>query len=272
MSTNRIVATILVILSVTSNVLSLIPPSSSRSMILSNSNNKKAALILRQTTMINKFMEKADPDEKYLVFKPIDDHDDDDDDEFVIHGSMAGKAFSSLDDSDDDRPRLEQPYQPEKKPQPPQQQQQRKRSNLTIEHLSNVTSISTQELEYYKRLSHNMSLVISPILLVIGGIGNPLCILILLRKRRANSTIVYLCFLAVFDILVLYTGLLRQYLKQIADFDIRDMSSLTCKLHVIKFDFNLDSYPNPINWKLVVFDFISFKVKNIQIYFIIKIF
>lgn len=231
----NIVATILVILTVTSNVLSLIPLSSSRLMVFGNNNNKKAALILRQTTMINKFMEKADPDEKYLVFKPIDDHDhDDDDDEFVIHGSMAGKAFSSLDDSDDDRPRLQPPYQPEKKPQPPQQQQQRKRSNLTSEHLSNVTSISTQELEYYKRLSHNMSLVISPILLVIGGIGNPLCILILLRKRRANSTIVYLCFLAVFDILVLYTGLLRQYLKQIADFDIRDLSSLTCKLHVIK--------------------------------------
>jgi len=45
---------------------------------------------------------------------------------------------------------------------------------------------------------------------IILGIGNPLCILVLIRKRKTNPTILYLCLLTAFDILVLYTGLLRQ--------------------------------------------------------------
>lgn len=94
------------------------------------------------------------------------------------------------------------------------------------------SSTHGDEINYYKMLSHKISLIISPILLIIGGIGNPLCIVILLRKRKPNSTIIYLCLLAVFDILVLFTGLLRQYLKEIIDVDLRDFSTFTCKLHV----------------------------------------
>lgn len=89
-----------------------------------------------------------------------------------------------------------------------------------------------RQVTYYKRMAKKMSIIVSPILLVIGGIGNPLCIMILLRKKKPNSTIIYFCLLAVFDILVLYTGLLRQYIKEISKVDIRDFSGHICKIHV----------------------------------------
>jgi hypothetical protein len=98
-----------------------------------------------------------------------------------------------------------------------------------------VNSSSTSlNLEYYKSLAKKMNLLVAPILLVVGGIGNPLCIAILLRKKEINSTIVYFCILAVFDILVLFTGLFRQYLKEIANIDVREYSSFNCKIHVRK--------------------------------------
>ena len=154
---------------------------------VSYSQHAPTQLVMPQTTSINKFMEKLDPDEKYLVLKPAEGLDSDPLPLLLPHSN----ATQNHDD-------------PEFK----------------------------RELNYYKRLSHKLSLVISPILLIIGGIGNPLCIIILLQKRKPNSTIIYLCLLAVVDVLVLYTGLLRQYLKEILNIDIRDYSSLTCKLHV----------------------------------------
>lgn len=102
-----------------------------------------------------------------------------------------------------------------------------------VETEQNVSNNTTDS--YYKNVAKQMMLIVSPILLVIGGIGNPLCIVILLRKRKPNSTIIYLCLLAVFDVLVLYTGLLRLYLKEVANFDIRNLSPLICKFHVITF-------------------------------------
>lgn len=141
-----------------------------------------------ETTSVNQFMEKVDPDEKYLVFNTDHDHEIDNDNR-----------------------------------------------ELNLNLLANKTAANFQrELSYYKRLSHKMRLIISPILLIIGGIGNPLCIIILLRKRKPNSTIIYLCLLALIDVLVLGTGLFRQYLKEIFNVDLRDFSSFTCKLHVSK--------------------------------------
>ena len=64
--------------------------------------------------------------------------------------------------------------------------------------------------KFYKNLGQKMIIIVSPFLLLLGGIGNPLCIIVLIRKRQTNPTILYLCLLAAFDFLVLYTGLLRQ--------------------------------------------------------------
>lgn len=106
--------------------------------------------------------------------------------------------------------------------------------NLTTE--KNDPFFETKK--FYKNLGRKLILVISPILLIIGGVGNPLCIIILLRKKATSPTTAYLCVLAGFDVLVLYTGLLRQYLIESSNIDIRNFSKIFCKLHV-KLDFFL---------------------------------
>lgn len=146
-----------------------------------------------QTTPVNNFKKKVDdPDDKYLLFGDDEEHDHSND----HHGCDINQS-----------------------------------GNTTTANKKNSV-IFKNELAYYNKLSHKMRIIISPILLIIGGIGNPLCIIILLRKRKPNSTIIYLCLLALIDVLVLYTGLLRQYLKEILEIDLRDISSFTCKLHV----------------------------------------
>ena len=112
-------------------------------------------------------------------------------------------------------------------------------TNLTYTNLEkNSTQLSeTNKIElalFYESLGHFITAFLSPILLIIGAIGNPLCILILIRKSKKNSTVIYLCILAIFDFLVLYTGLLRQYMNQIWHLDIRNISQTFCKLHVKK--------------------------------------
>lgn len=107
----------------------------------------------------------------------------------------------------------------------------------TQESLNNKTESKealeiTQSRLYYLKLGKTLSLIISPILLVIGGIGNPLCICVLIRKRQSNPTILYLCLLAAIDFLVLYTGLLRNFIKESMNIDIRSYSNVSCKLHI----------------------------------------
>ena len=101
-----------------------------------------------------------------------------------------------------------------------------------------ITKFTPHELwtrsqrKFYIKLGRKLFLVISPILLSLGGIGNAICIIVLARKSKNNPTIMYLCLLAVFDMLVLYTGLLRNYLKMSLNFDIRSYSSFNCKVHL----------------------------------------
>ncbi|RNA41013.1 FMRFamide receptor-like [Brachionus plicatilis] len=102
------------------------------------------------------------------------------------------------------------------------------KANFTENNESNKNELTL----YYESLGNIMTAILSPILLVIGALGNPLCILILLRKKKRSSTVVYLCILAIFDFLVLYTGLLRQYVNQIWNIDIRNISQIFCKLHI----------------------------------------
>ena len=82
--------------------------------------------------------------------------------------------------------------------------------NLSLLNELKMISQNMEGQRFYKNLGQKMIIIISPFLLLLGGIGNPLCIVVLMRKRPANPTILYLCLLAAFDFLVLYTGLLRQ--------------------------------------------------------------
>ena len=74
---------------------------------------------------------------------------------------------------------------------------------------------------------------VPPILLTLGTIGNLLSIVVLARKKtRKSSTAIYLITLACNDLLVLWTGLLRQWLRHTWETDVRQFSEFGCKLHV----------------------------------------
>lgn len=74
--------------------------------------------------------------------------------------------------------------------------------------------------------------IVSPILIILGTIGNALSIIILLRPRfRKWSSTVYLVGLSVADLAVLYIGLLRQWVKYSFGKDIRSVSTVLCKTH-----------------------------------------
>ncbi|XP_060586420.1 neuromedin-U receptor 2-like [Ruditapes philippinarum] len=74
---------------------------------------------------------------------------------------------------------------------------------------------------------------IPPIFLVLGTLGNLLTIVVLMRsKSRLSSTALYLSALAVSDLLVLWLGLLRQWIIYMFDIDVRHLSEAGCKIHI----------------------------------------
>ncbi|XP_059157508.1 growth hormone secretagogue receptor type 1-like [Physella acuta] len=69
-------------------------------------------------------------------------------------------------------------------------------------------------------------------LFLFGTIGNLLILLTLRNLRLGRSSMhLYLRALAISDLLVLYTGLLRQWLAWTFDVDLRDQHVILCKLH-----------------------------------------
>ncbi|XP_071104710.1 C-C chemokine receptor type 1-like [Haliotis cracherodii] len=106
-----------------------------------------------------------------------------------------------------------------------------------------VTSAATEDYTQYPEYKAG-SLVWSifpPILIFFGTIGNVLSIVVLNRKPMRESTVsIYLTALSVMDILVLYTGLMRQWLRVVIELDIRDVSEMSCKIHILLVYFTLD--------------------------------
>ena len=91
--------------------------------------------------------------------------------------------------------------------------------------------ILNQYLEY--RHAVRIWKTIPPIFLVLGTLGNLLTIVVLMRsKSRLSSTALYLSALAVSDLLVLWLGLLRQWLIYMFDIDVRHLSEAGCKIHI----------------------------------------
>ena len=82
---------------------------------------------------------------------------------------------------------------------------------------------------------------VSPVLIFVGTIANILSIVVLLRQRmRSSTTMFYLTVLSFGDIMVLYTGLLRYWIKSAFNEDIRLISQFSCKLHAFLVYFSLD--------------------------------
>ncbi|GFO45097.1 growth hormone secretagogue receptor type 1-like [Plakobranchus ocellatus] len=83
---------------------------------------------------------------------------------------------------------------------------------------------------------------------------------------RTSQASVYLIALALADIIVLYTGLLRHFIKEVSGVDIRHFSTASCKLHPFLVYTSLDTSV----WILVAFTgeriisvYMPYKVKNI---------
>lgn len=73
----------------------------------------------------------------------------------------------------------------------------------------------------------------SPILLTLGSIGNLITFIVLMqRKNRGSSTAMYLTALALSDILILWTGLFREWIRYLNGKDIRTYGEFGCRLHI----------------------------------------
>jgi hypothetical protein len=76
-------------------------------------------------------------------------------------------------------------------------------------------------------------IAVSPILLLLGIVGNAMSVVVLSRKEMMKATTtVYLITLSCVDTLVLYTGLLRNWLIRATKTDVRNLSNFGCKLHL----------------------------------------
>ncbi|KAK2165796.1 hypothetical protein LSH36_45g07020 [Paralvinella palmiformis] len=70
-------------------------------------------------------------------------------------------------------------------------------------------------------------------IIVFGTIGNGLSATVMTRKRlRRHRTSIYLVVLAIVDTAVLYTGLLRHWIREVIDVDVRNISAPGCKIHI----------------------------------------
>nr|KAI8761976.1 FMRFamide receptor [Biomphalaria glabrata] len=76
-------------------------------------------------------------------------------------------------------------------------------------------------------------LYVSPVLLILGTLGNLFSFIILRRKQMLKvSSYLYLATLAIVDTVVLYCGLLRHWIRELAQVDIQDTSDGACKFIV----------------------------------------
>ncbi|XP_033753651.1 growth hormone secretagogue receptor type 1-like [Pecten maximus] len=80
------------------------------------------------------------------------------------------------------------------------------------------------------RVHKFLLLYVPPIMVLIGTIGNILSFTVFRTNSGKVSTYTYLSALAIMDLLVLYIGLLRLWIAQLSDFDIKDQANWTCKL------------------------------------------
>ncbi|GFR73061.1 FMRFamide receptor-like, partial [Elysia marginata] len=84
------------------------------------------------------------------------------------------------------------------------------------------------------RLKKQLVLYFSPVLLLLGTLGNLFSFIVLRRKPLVKvSSYIYLASLALIDTVVLYIGLLRVWLAELTGVDFQDSGDWICKLSVV---------------------------------------
>lgn len=101
---------------------------------------------------------------------------------------------------------------------------------------STVTSESTDHKElsdyWQEQVANCLWLWLSPVILLVGLGGNVCTYLVMQRPALKSSvTAIYLRMMAVMDTLILYIGLLRQWIIYLAGYDVRLSHIIVCKLH-----------------------------------------
>ncbi|CAH1781378.1 unnamed protein product [Owenia fusiformis] len=101
--------------------------------------------------------------------------------------------------------------------------------NVTQQAFDNVT-FKSKELII---VGENIWRYGAPILMAIGTFGNVCSVIVLSRKRMRKITMnLFLLALAIVDISMLWTGLLRKWIDVLLDVDFRILSGTSCKFHI----------------------------------------
>lgn len=111
--------------------------------------------------------------------------------------------------------------------------------NQTFEDLLLILEDDTGYIEY--NIGIGLWKYLPPFLIVFGTIGSILSIIVLQRPNlRKSVCTIYFTALAVSDLLVLHTGLMRQWVFMTFNKDIRQIGSAFCKFHTWILYFSLD--------------------------------
>ncbi|CAH1776724.1 unnamed protein product [Owenia fusiformis] len=126
-------------------------------------------------------------------------------------------------------------------------------------------------------LAENIWLYVSPVLLLIGTVGNILVIIVLSRKQmRISTSSIYMICLAFSDLGVLYTGLPRQWLRRFGIWnddsneyvytDLRAFTEAGCKFHIFMLYYfqHMSTYILIcFSWERVIAVYFPFRLKEI---------
>ncbi len=95
-----------------------------------------------------------------------------------------------------------------------------------------ATTEGPDRLEFDSSHAKNIWVYGSPLIIAIGTVGNLLSAVVMTRPnlRKLTATL-YLAVLAAVDTLVLYIGLLRQWMLNVFGTDVRDHSIAVCRIH-----------------------------------------
>ena len=97
-------------------------------------------------------------------------------------------------------------------------------------------TLTTEGVQRHSQLATNIWVYGSPVLIAIGTIGNILSAVVMLRQSlRKCTTSLYLFVLAVVDTLVLYTGLLETWIRNVFESAFKNASIATCRIYLFVF-------------------------------------
>ena len=106
--------------------------------------------------------------------------------------------------------------------------------------LNNVTTPQPNSYSHLLPITENIRKFCNPFLFLVGTIGNLLTILVLSqRKNRHTSTAIFLLFLAISDIMILFTSYVSEWTFTMWKFDFREVNGALCKIHVFCTYFSL---------------------------------